>query len=148
MKADFAKHFTGGALRNLKKVKSRKIKYDENIISFTLGSKIGRKKLGKFKCTFDITSTIYYNLCTMDNLTYPNRPNPHPHIEEDEPCLGDFYIPMREALDSGELDELVRLSQLFLNSYSDDYYCGLDEVENSYLVCGCFIKCECEDEND
>ena len=52
MKADFAKHFTGGALRNLKKVKSRKIKYDENIISFTLDSKIGRKKLGKFKCTF------------------------------------------------------------------------------------------------
>lgn len=147
MKADFAKHFTGGALRNLKKVKTRRVKYDENSITFTLKSKIDKHDLGKFECVYDIRYNGHcdYSFCIMRSINYPDRCVPHPHIEDMIPCFGSFFIPIKDALESGEIDEVVNLTQRFLNHQSYSIFATAREIaEEAYCPdCGLFNECEC-----
>lgn len=149
MKADFAKHFTGGALRNLKKVKTRRVKYDESSITFTLTSKVNKHNLGKFRCTYDLEYDVDYDyFCRIESVNYPNRAVPHPHIEETTPCFGSFFLPIKDALESGEIDEVVKLTQNFLNHSNDNCFATIDQIINeSYCPdCGLFNECECEDD--
>jgi len=141
MKSDYLKTLSAGGKRNFKKssIKNSTIRYYENAITFVLRSVVEGVDLGRFRCVF------YYTKCEkrprFESIDYPWRDYPHPHIEGDEPCLGSFRIPMMEALEYGEIEELIKLTHNFLNNVFDSRYCDVEDCD--YMECGCFGTCCC-----
>lgn len=155
MLADYLKQFENSPfkkaiLKNIRKPKkNRTVKYYKDRVEFVLRSKVAGIDLGRFRCSFYALNVNH--ICLEENLDnveftsidYPHRYNPHPHIEDNIPCLGDFSFLMMESLKFGEIGELINLTQQFLNHESEDQFCSASDCLQ-YLKCGCFEECCCD----
>lgn len=112
---------------------NKKIKYSNDKLSFCLKSRFG----GIFRCSFytsikEKTMEEFIGDAEWDGSQYIKferinftRVISHPHVGDDRPCLGGYTIPIYETFIYGEVNELIRLTQDFLNSKNeaDMFYC-------------------------
>lgn len=109
--------------KKLDKLKTLNLKITKNTLSFRVRSRL--KGIGWFtvKCNLDLARQFDQDYSVMNDMwtfiSDTDKLYPHPHIEEDRPCLGSFVIPLADAVYCSRVYEVVFLCKKFLNEYDD-----------------------------
>lgn len=136
--------------KKLDKLKTLNLKITNKVIEFRLCSRL--KGIGWFTIRCDYKQLIdgYVNDPTDNSWWYfvsdSDREFPHPHIEGDTPCLGDFAILLNDAIVDGRIYDAIYLCKKFLSEYSEsNAFCSYEDCLIEYCAyCG-YIDCACSE---